>query len=61
MPAATGTNVTLITQLPPAAIAPPHALVWLKSSPVAMLKMVKVAAPLLVRVTIWEPLELATA
>jgi hypothetical protein len=55
LPEAVGVNVTLIVQVPFATTVPPHVLVWAKSpalAPVtAMLVMLRLAFPVLLRVT----------
>ena len=48
-PAAVGVKVTLIVQFAPAATLLPHVFVWLKSPLIAMLLMLSVAEPELVR------------
>ena len=52
VPVAVGAKVTLIVQLPPAATEPPQLLVWAKSPDVTMPLTVRVAVPVLLRVTV---------
>ena len=65
LPALAGVNVTLIVQLAPAATLVPQVLVWAKSPALVplrvMLVMLRVALPLLVRVTELAALVVPTA
>ena len=64
LPGAVGVNVTLIVQLPPAVTELPHVLAWAKSPafvPVtARLVMLKLAFPVLFRVTVCAVLVVPT-
>jgi hypothetical protein len=65
VPGLVGVKVTLIVQLAPAAKLAPQVLAWMKSPPLApvmeMPVIVRVAVPLLVKVSVWAPLLLPTA
>jgi hypothetical protein len=65
VPAAVGLKDTLMVQLPPAASVAPHVCVWEKSVPLVPVneypEMVKEAAPVLVRVTVWAALVVFSA
>lgn len=58
--AAVGLNVTLMAQLRPGLIELPHRLVSAKSPPAEMLKTARLAAPVLVRVTVCAGLAVPT-
>src|SRR5262249_2858601 len=60
VPSAVGVKVTLMVQLAPAFTELPQLLFSAKSPLVAMLVMVRVALPLLVRVTVWGLLVVPT-
>jgi hypothetical protein len=59
-PPAVGLNATLRVQLVLAATFGPQLLVWEESPLVETLAMLRVALPVLVRVTIWAGLEVPT-
>lgn len=60
-PVAVGVKVTVMEQLAAAAIELPQLLVWPKSPLAAMLVMVRLAVPVLVRVTFWVALAVANS
>jgi hypothetical protein len=60
VPDAVGVNVTLMVQFPLAAREPPQVLLAAKSPPAAMLVMVRVALPVLDRVTVCAALVVPT-
>jgi len=60
VPVAIGVKITEIVQLDPALMLLPHVFVWLKSPLATMLLIASVAAPELVRMTLWALLLVPT-
>ena len=60
VPVTAGLNVTLMTQLTPAATGLAQLLVWAKSPLAAMFEMVNPMSPELVSVTVWAALVVLT-